>query len=236
MNQKKTTHAETSSYASQYTNPKWQKCRLEALNRAGFSCSICHDTKTQLHVHHINYERGKDVWDYQNKNFVVLCNQCHEEVHAAITVSMKEVRSALSCSSEIEQKKDDIIRAARSVLGVEVADSVLIQARDPELNERHLSISGRGVVGIGNNMIIGEYYIDVMLFDYSIIRYRFVGYEHPIRELLVRWFHDVEIGGESLYKFSISYSNGKYEIDMIDGVPDISVDLSVENKQMGVRH
>jgi hypothetical protein len=176
------------------------------------------------------------VWDYQDKNFVVLCNQCHEEVHAAITVSMKEVRSALSCSSEIEQKKDDIIRAARSVLGVEVADSVLIQARDPELNERHLSISGRGVVGIGNNMIIGEYYIDVMLFDYSIIRYRFVGYEHPIRELLVRWFHDVEIGGESLYKFSISYSNGKYEIDMIDGVPDISVDLSVENKQMGVRH
>lgn len=31
-----------------------------------------------LHVHHLSYEKGKDVWGYELSNFVTLCESCHE--------------------------------------------------------------------------------------------------------------------------------------------------------------
>jgi hypothetical protein len=70
-----------SGYSDQYKDPRWQKKRLEILERDGFTCCRCGDKDSQLHVHHIRYIRGKKVWDYDNKMLLTLCSDCHEVTH-----------------------------------------------------------------------------------------------------------------------------------------------------------
>jgi 5-methylcytosine-specific restriction endonuclease McrA len=69
-------------YAAEYKHPNWQKKRLEILTRDNYTCKMCGDTETQLHVHHFTYEKGKKVWEYPDSNFVSLCNLCHSIEHS----------------------------------------------------------------------------------------------------------------------------------------------------------
>ena len=71
-------------YSEYLKNPKWQKKRLEILSRDNFSCVVCGkgiETDTALHVHHLSYMKGRMPWEYDNSNFVTLCEHCHSEVH-----------------------------------------------------------------------------------------------------------------------------------------------------------
>ena len=67
-------------YAKKLKHPKWQKKRLQILNRDKFTCKMCGDTETTLHVHHKYYVSGNDPWDYPNTALVTLCEHCHKEV------------------------------------------------------------------------------------------------------------------------------------------------------------
>jgi len=65
------------TYADKLKNPAWQKKRLEILNRDNFTCLVCRDTETELHIHHKQYKTGRKPWDYENENFQTLCKCCH---------------------------------------------------------------------------------------------------------------------------------------------------------------
>ncbi len=69
-------------YAKKLKHPKWQKKRLQILNRDKFTCKLCGDTETTLHVHHKYYEDGCDPWEYPNTALVTLCEHCHVEVES----------------------------------------------------------------------------------------------------------------------------------------------------------
>lgn len=69
------------NYKEQYLSPKWQKKRLEILSRDNFTCQMCGDTESTLHVHHTIYIPGKDIWDYDGIQLITLCDKCHEEEH-----------------------------------------------------------------------------------------------------------------------------------------------------------
>lgn len=66
------------TYAEKLRHPKWQKKRLEILQRDGFKCVKCGDADSALHVHHKVYEYGCYPWDYDNRLLVTLCYSCHE--------------------------------------------------------------------------------------------------------------------------------------------------------------
>ena len=68
---------DNNNYSNKLTHPKWQKKRLEILQRDNFTCTLCSDTETELHIHHKEYIYGNDVWDYENSNFQTLCKYCH---------------------------------------------------------------------------------------------------------------------------------------------------------------
>lgn len=70
------------TYSEKLKDPRWQRKRLEILQRDDFMCLICQDSAQQLHVHHKQYRRGADPWDYPDSNFVTLCCECHENVKA----------------------------------------------------------------------------------------------------------------------------------------------------------
>lgn len=62
-------------YIDKLKNPKWQKKRLEILNRDEFKCCYCNDTETELQIHHLKYT--KEPWDAPNENLITLCKDCH---------------------------------------------------------------------------------------------------------------------------------------------------------------
>lgn len=69
------------TYAEKFKDPRWQKLRLEALQAANWTCSLCGDTETTLHVHHRQYFKGHEPWEYQVGQLEVLCETCHEAEH-----------------------------------------------------------------------------------------------------------------------------------------------------------
>lgn len=65
-------------YSEKLKDPRWQKKRLEILQRDEWSCKRCNSKENTLHVHHNSYSYGKDPWDYDESNFITLCEKCHE--------------------------------------------------------------------------------------------------------------------------------------------------------------
>lgn len=67
-------------YIDKLKNPKWQKKRLEILQRDNFTCTHCKYSENTLHVHHYMY-LGKDPWDTPNECLTTLCEFCHKFEH-----------------------------------------------------------------------------------------------------------------------------------------------------------
>jgi hypothetical protein len=68
------------TYAEQLKDRRWQKKRLELLEAADWKCQIegCNASeRSQLHIHHKVYLRGKKAWEYPGFAYQVLCAGCH---------------------------------------------------------------------------------------------------------------------------------------------------------------
>ncbi len=70
-------------YGKKLRDPRWQKRRLEIMERDEFRCQHCMDSEETLNVHHCYYSKGNDPWDYPNTSLVTLCETCHEEETAS---------------------------------------------------------------------------------------------------------------------------------------------------------
>lgn len=67
-----------STYSEKLKDPRWQKKRLEVLNRDGWECTNCCRTDVTLHVHHEYYVSGREPWDYPTECLTTLCKDCHQ--------------------------------------------------------------------------------------------------------------------------------------------------------------
>jgi 5-methylcytosine-specific restriction endonuclease McrA len=68
------------SYRDDLLDGRWQKKRLSVMNRDDFRCRAC-STTNRLTVHHLYYETGKSVWEYEDESLVTLCQDCHNGLH-----------------------------------------------------------------------------------------------------------------------------------------------------------
>jgi hypothetical protein len=97
------------TYAEKLKDPRWQKKRLEILNRDNFTCLMCGDDKSTLHVHHGYYERGLDPWEYSDDTLATLCEDCHDGVEAI----QKEVRytfAFMPCDTNLRRLQQKLMR------------------------------------------------------------------------------------------------------------------------------
>ena len=94
------------TYQKKLKDPRWQKKRLEILERDEWTCQNCYDMESTLHIHHKVYNKGKEPWDIENDFLVTLCSECHEEesqTSASINQSLiREVRRYFNSSDIIE--------------------------------------------------------------------------------------------------------------------------------------
>jgi hypothetical protein len=80
------------AYSDKLKSPKWQKKRLQILERDNWQCQYCKDTETQLQVHHLKY--NGEPWDAKNEDLITTCFDCHEliskvEVKFHVIIKMK---------------------------------------------------------------------------------------------------------------------------------------------------
>ena len=68
------------TYVEKLKHPKWQRKRLFILWRDNFKCRIC-GTTHHLNVHHMIYEKGKEIWESNMNDLITLCNYCHRKIH-----------------------------------------------------------------------------------------------------------------------------------------------------------
>lgn len=67
------------SYSEKLRDPRWQKMRLEILQRDNWTCQKCEDAETELQIHHKYYVGWNDPWECDPNTLVTLCKHCHEE-------------------------------------------------------------------------------------------------------------------------------------------------------------
>lgn len=73
---------EKKTYSERLRDPRWQRKRLEILNRSDFSCERCGATDRTLNVHHKRYRKGAMPWEYEATELVALCEICHQQHHS----------------------------------------------------------------------------------------------------------------------------------------------------------
>lgn len=68
-------------YAELLKDPRWQKRRLEIMERDNWTCQKCEGTESTLTVHHKSYKKkeGEFVhpWEYVGEDLITLCDECH---------------------------------------------------------------------------------------------------------------------------------------------------------------
>ena len=67
-----------SNYATKLKDPRWQKKRLEILERDKWTCQLCGDTESTLMIHHLRYLKENEPWEYNENLLITLCEECHQ--------------------------------------------------------------------------------------------------------------------------------------------------------------
>lgn len=73
-----------SKWSSAFRDSRWQKLRLQVMERDNWTCISCNkgkDDGTVLNVHHAYYESGKAPWEYPGEVLFTMCEECHTEYH-----------------------------------------------------------------------------------------------------------------------------------------------------------
>ena len=70
-----------------YKRKEWLRYRDACLKNANYACERCQRTELILQVHHPEYVRGLQPWEYPIEFSEVLCRRCHAEIHGKIKPS-----------------------------------------------------------------------------------------------------------------------------------------------------
>ncbi len=129
-------------YLEKLKDPRWQKKRLEILERDGWRCRMCKNDKMMLQVHHLYYLDGKDPWEISNTGLHTLCSDCHAMSHDDKKECWQQLQVALGSRGHDHQLlwdlgmalcttggKDDFL-TAEEMEGIGHIFQVVLQLRD----------------------------------------------------------------------------------------------------------
>jgi hypothetical protein len=106
------------SYSDLLRDPRWQRMRLEVMQRADFACEECGDKTTTLNVHHTYYAPGRKPWEYEPESLRCLCERCHE----LVTQLLDETRRTIG-ALKLEEL-DMVIGSIRMLMAVKRGESI----------------------------------------------------------------------------------------------------------------
>jgi hypothetical protein len=81
------------TYAEKLKDPRWQKKRLEIMERDNWTCQICGTKEKTMHTHHLIYIKGREPWDYTDVALQCLCEDCNEKEGRVPVVTVEDLSS-----------------------------------------------------------------------------------------------------------------------------------------------
>jgi hypothetical protein len=97
------------TYKEQLLDPRWQRRRLEILERDGFACRMCGSQDKTLHVHHVAYAPDRSPpWETVSEMLITLCAGCHEDEHGRHRESMYQLQTMLSCAGVVTSRDVEV--------------------------------------------------------------------------------------------------------------------------------
>lgn len=110
-----------STYSEKLKDPRWQRKRLEVLERDGWKCRSCGATDKELQIHHTIYENGKKPWEHSSDMLKTLCVECHKLASDAVKIfraAITEINplEAYRLSTQISYAVDGMEREARDAI------------------------------------------------------------------------------------------------------------------------
>ena len=83
-------------YEELLKDPRWQRKRLEIMQRDNFTCQKCGCNDKPLNVHHLYYNKNKKPLEYDNSSLITLCEDCHRGKHNIhVNTNNKMIKSAM---------------------------------------------------------------------------------------------------------------------------------------------
>ena len=106
------------TYSEKLRSPKWQKKRLQILERDKWACLCCGNTEKNLQVHHVVYGR-RDPWEYPDELYQTLCDDCHRVRQELTDKSVDDLRIALKDipTERLMKVAQNLMAAAMNELG-----------------------------------------------------------------------------------------------------------------------
>lgn len=80
------------TYSEKLKDPRWQKKRLEVMERDGWACRDCGSNQETLNVHHCYYLSNTEPWDYPDNSLRTLCDSCHKTRHEIADTLCNRIR------------------------------------------------------------------------------------------------------------------------------------------------
>jgi len=117
-----------SKWSSAFRDSRWQKLRLEIMERDGWTCKSCGASGkgVTLNVHHAYYESGKAPWEYPADTLVTWCEDCHEKRHSTqkelLVLLSKKTIKCLSDVLEVCKDHDDSLHMLAKLSAYGIAD------------------------------------------------------------------------------------------------------------------
>lgn len=74
-------------WQKEINSDEWRNRKRDYLrnNPVGY-CPGCRQSKP-LHVHHINYDTDKHLWEYDDNDLIAICAECHGRYHQLFKLS-----------------------------------------------------------------------------------------------------------------------------------------------------
>jgi hypothetical protein len=98
------------TYSEKLKDPRWQKRRLDVLEKAEWQCAVCQSESKEMHVHHNVYKKGHLPWEYDDLELRALCKDCHKDEE-----EIREEFLSLICRVPPEYPLLTILEAVRQI-------------------------------------------------------------------------------------------------------------------------
>ncbi len=84
-----------SNYSELLRDPRWQKRRLQIMDRDQYTCQRCFSDTKPLNVHHRIYYSGHNPWEYGDIDLVTLCEDCHKYESDNLNAALKNLSDVI---------------------------------------------------------------------------------------------------------------------------------------------
>lgn len=106
------------TYGQKLLDPRWQKKKNKVLERDNYSCQLCGDTKSTLHVHHFSY--SGEPWDVEEYQLITFCDACH------LLSEEYKMKHICDCVKKVIKRKFDGYYLLITMVGFDNGNGIVI--------------------------------------------------------------------------------------------------------------